>query len=543
MADEGEQSGESSVGVLGWLGFIIINSAAFGIIAVGSVIAWPLGFGISLVYTAITIALAVFLGRRYGDKYRQFVNLLWVLGCSFVFILGLYISINVIGPTEDTSSPSTPGFPGNPDSLTALLPNASSAGLVAWAQDSLWAKHRSPTFASFGGSLFFGGVGNASVTSRDQLWRSPSGAAPALVSPPLTDPYSFAEYQSRLYFSAEPPLPSGSTSRRSRELWSLPSAAGQAEFVASVADGQNGGQVRHLFADADSSLLYFKATYQCPVSGYFTQVESVFSHNGATNSTTNLRSPACPLSNGTGGGSFAASGEPSKAQLWSVLFLACVPMVALAAFVLAFLKMPGMFLNIFAGIWCAVVVVYILAMDRDTSNLTRFLKYFVTIYSAFFTVGIVVVQQLVPDTPNWLDELKTWAVAISSTTFFVIIHINLEIPFTSTAWHWIVYAILCLAHMVYSILVARTIPMVLGAIGAFVVAWKISDAIVDALSFNWSGEVKTLTMLGILAAQGVAIILGAIVYASRREQVDGWARDLLGRCSRGQSKVETVADP
>merc|ERR1719433_1135090 len=99
-------------------------------------------------------------------------------------------------------------------------------------------------------------------------------------------------------------------------------------------------------------------------------------------------------------------------------------------------------------------MVYLLAVDRDTSNMETFLKYFITIYSAAQKVGIFVISVLMPELQQqWLDELKSWAVVFVTGTFFIIIHIDLEIPFNTDAywWRWVIYALLSLELMVFSI--------------------------------------------------------------------------------------------
>merc|ERR1711881_510266 len=111
---------------------------------------------------------------------------------------------------------------------------------------------------------------------------------------------------------------------------------------------------------------------------------------------------------------------------------------------------------------------------------------------------------------EWQDELKSWAVAVVGVSFFVIIHIDLEIPFQPDWWRWVVYAGLTVMQMLLSMVVSRSVPMVAGAIGTLVIAWKIAVEIVALVGIE--GSFAMLTILAIFALQGVGIIVLAIYY-------------------------------
>lgn len=104
-ADSADAQQSVGVGVLGWLGFIIVNLAAWGIVGVTTAISWIFGLGVCLLYIALLIGLAFWL-ERSGSVYKQFINLLWVLAGWFVFIAGAYIAVRVVmGSVLDLTRP------------------------------------------------------------------------------------------------------------------------------------------------------------------------------------------------------------------------------------------------------------------------------------------------------------------------------------------------------------------------------------------------------------------------------------------------------
>merc|ERR1712187_395008 len=141
-------------------------------------------------------------------------------------------------------------------------------------------------------------------------------------------------------------------------------------------------------------------------------------------------------------------------------------------------------------------------------------------------VAIVVVSLLKQNLPKWLEELKTWAVAFVGTSFFIILHIDLEIPFTAEVWPWIVYAMVTLLQVIESSVVSRTVPMVCGAIGLFVISWKVAFELVQLADFD-GGQLNMLALLAIVALQVIGIIVLAIAYAGRRSEVDDFVRAIL----------------
>lgn len=538
-ADKEPSDADAGVGVLGWLGFVIINMAAWGIIAVSSALAWPLGLFIALVYTGILMGLAVFI-QRWGRRYRSFENLLWVLACWFVFILGLYLSVNVVGPAFDEdvqSSPPVNDFT-NYDPIK-LLPVGSSPSLLAWADESSSLDRRDrelPTYAEFQGYVFFRGMSSsfrAKTSSSAILLRSDASSTFA-VTPVLTNPRSFVHFQSQLLFLAW-------SEGQGDGLWSI-SQSGAAQADAALVKSISGpnsfrGSLSDLIVDGGS--LYFRAEYDCDGTWYRT----IYSLNDTSAEPVNLRGNDCKVQSidSSSTGEIDTSDEKPTAVLWGTLLIGIGPMLLVASAIVVYRRLPGLFMNLFLGVGIAVILLYLIGLDEDSidsDGVFTFLKWFITLYTAAAYVSITLVSVLMTKVPELIEDMKPWIVAIAGLPFFIVIHFDLEVPVTQEAWAWLLYSFLAVVQMLISIAVSETFPMVLGALSTFVISWKIAREIVRTIFGPDLGEVETLTLLGIMALQGVGIMAGAILYAGRRAEVDAFVRGALLRCLKQEARVE-----
>ncbi|OLP78528.1 hypothetical protein AK812_SmicGene41288 [Symbiodinium microadriaticum] len=236
----------------------------------------------------------------------------------------------------------------------------------------------------------------------------------------------------------------------------------------------------------------------------------------------------------------------TRTVLWGIIFLAAVPMLILSVYALLWKQMPGLVFNIFGGIQAIAIMVYFLINYDSTpeggtsgpaavygDRFMDFMKWFTLIYTSVLWKALVSWSLITPTAAPWLEEVKTWWAAVVGTAFFVNIHVVLQVPFTTEIWPWVVYALLALLQMLMSAVVQRTVPMVMGALGAFVVAWKIGFEVSEALQFG-SREVQYLTTFAIIGLEGVGIILAAIAFARNRDKVQDWVRGLLccGPCQK-----------
>mmetsp|Transcript_59179 Transcript_59179/g.171577 ORF Transcript_59179/g.171577 Transcript_59179/m.171577 type:complete len:549 (-) Transcript_59179:7-1653(-) len=521
-----------SVGVLGWLGFVIINIAAWGIIGTASAISWGFGFGITLVYTAILIGMAACL-RRYGPKYFAFENLLWVLACWFVFILGMFIVVNVIGPAYDEDRALAPentdpwvAKPIN-NELQSLLPEGSSEALIAYAGSGM-ARVDTPTFAHFEGETFFSGQAEGSL---DSILMRAGGSG--TVEPTLADARSFVIHGGDVFFLARETEVAAGEAKVRRGMWSIRTAAhGVAEYVGGV-------QTLAVEVFAESALeaidgeLYFTADFQCP-AGW---ARSIF-HLDATGTVVDLlRDPTCPgVEPGDGGSATDPSRQKPTAQYWSAIFLACLPLIIMSALVLYFLRMPGAFTGLYAGPAFIIILVYLLAADHNTNH-EPFYKWFLTIYASlgYMTFSAYSIYRG-DDVPELLEQMKHWIVVVVGLLFFVMIHVDTEVPDTDAAGAWVVYALMIPVQMFFSFAMRHVVPLIFAAVFMFVCAWKIAREITRAIYGDNLGEEETIVLLAILALQGIGIIVAAIFYASNRSRIDALARSALSRCTKGSKE-------
>eukprot|EP00929_Paragymnodinium_shiwhaense_P037475 TRINITY_DN19964_c0_g1_i1.p1 TRINITY_DN19964_c0_g1~~TRINITY_DN19964_c0_g1_i1.p1 ORF type:complete len:346 (+),score=52.56 TRINITY_DN19964_c0_g1_i1:492-1529(+) len=308
-------------------------------------------------------------------------------------------------------------------------------------------------------------------------------------------------------------------------------AAAVATVVAAVPEDSSGfPSADHLVVD--NGKLYFKARQWCESAGY--TVPTVYESNGTTAGTKDLRQDACARipNPSTSTDEPSLTGAKPVAALWSTIFLSVLPMMATAAVILALKSMPGMFANLYAGGGIGIIILYLIA-ESNPDNIFDFMKWFIFLYTGVAYIVFTLASILVQKPEGVFEEMKDWIVVFVGGPFFIVIHVISEVPVTTSALAWIAYALLAALQMFISIAVQRTLPLVFGAICTFVISWKISREIVIAILGDQLGETEVLSTLGLMALQGIGIVLGAIFYASRRVDIDAAVRGallkLLGR--------------
>jgi len=288
--------------------------------------------------------------------------------------------------------------------------------------------------------------------------------------------------------------------------------------------------IHSLFSESGGSKLYIKVTYYCPV-GIYTQ-KTIFVTDGTAESTMDLQDSPCSSSSTTSPHDVHIRDRYAAA---STVLLGVLPMVGLASFVLVTRKLPGVLLNILGGIFAAICLLYVAfgAVNRGET----FFKWTATVYTAILWICIVAACVTIVHRREWQDELITWAVAIVAPSFFYIVHIDLNLPWTDGWLEWAIFTAIVSLHAAASMLISRIIPLVLFAIGTFEIALRISYTLVAEV-LGLEGQLQLLIMFALFAVEGIGIILGAIFYASRRSAVETSVRAFLrGSDASGASEA------
>lgn len=531
-ADSADAQQSVGVGVLGWLGFIIVNLAAWGIVGVTTAISWIFGLGVCLLYIALLIGLAFWL-ERSGSVYKQFINLLWVLAGWFVFIAGAYIAVNTLGRDGISTGPYPTGISTSAwqfdQGLQDLLPSNATPSLRTWARSA--GLYDGTDYITFGGSVFF----NGRVNGESRFLRVTGGQTVQVSNRGL----ALTTFQSKLFFVDD-------------RIYSIEENNGVLSNRQAALSYVGGDVVQGIWVEND--VMYYKVNRNCmdPCTGWYGYVSTIFSSSTGTDYT-DLRGDTCDAWStlkqsesacGTGdlGGVSSVLPGPSVESIWGVIFMAAVPMLILSFVVLIRKKMPGLFFNIFGGIVAIVVMVYALVNTLPTQgglDAVNFFKWFFLIFTSVQWIALVAWSLAVEKQEEWLEELKTWATGVVGVTFFITIHFVLQIPIRQDWWLWVIYGLLALTQMLFSAVVKRTLPMVTGALGAFVVAWKVASEVSQAFQIS-SYQLRILALFGIIGLEGVGIILAAIAFARNRDAIQDGVRELL-TCQRCRQKHHSIA--
>ena len=100
-----------------------------------------------------------------------------VLTCVLVFVLGLFVAINIFGDGGSSFS----GNDASPYDPVSLLPVGASAGLIEWAAGGDWQAEQAPTFVAVSGSLLYFSGRAATQSPASLLWvRSDTGVQQVL---------------------------------------------------------------------------------------------------------------------------------------------------------------------------------------------------------------------------------------------------------------------------------------------------------------------------------------------------------------------------
>merc|ERR1719453_1922356 len=91
------------------------------------------------------------------------------------------------------------------------------------------------------------------------------------------------------------------------------------------------------------------------------------------------------------------------------------------------------------------------------------------------------------------------------------------------------YAIFAIGMMVLSIILAQSLPMVLGCIALFIMSGKLAFWVSELLFGESHGELVTLIRFGIMALCGIGLMMIAIKYTSSKRDIDAAVQSYFGR--------------
>lgn len=555
------ETAQTSVGALGWLGFTIVNIAVWGIVTTASMINWGFGFALCLVYTGIIWRIAVTLESRPNGKerYNRFLNLLWLVVCTFVFILGMFIAVEVVGKWWQPSESARPDSAEAPNldasGLPDVLPGDASEELKGWAESASNASSVQ-SFARFADNVYM--LGKAKDNGHaDALLRVDGalGVSPVVSAGngTLHRVQDITEFQSSLFFFAE----DAADAMSDRGLWRLGSdAPGSAVRVVTKADlvgstlatleaplvstGEDAASLLEvgtgddvvyprllsIFRDEASDSLYFSSYYYCrgvsaAFSGCWAHVYSIYRSDGTAAGTVDLRGDVCSAACATGAeGTFLGFEAENRMELWGVLILAVFPMMGVAFYVMHSKEVASPIVSLWLGGQLIGLLLYELvggnSLAETVELLTHagFLTWFITVYNVVWYVALGVWSLNVWTLPEWQEEMKTWAVFVVGWTSLVMIHIVLQVPFTTNPWAWNAYTMLTLVQLLLGVMVSRPVPMIAGCFCLFIMSWKVATEFVHVTSFEGE-ESRFLVLLALMVLEGTIIVMTAMALANK----------------------------
>lgn len=509
---------EVGVGPLGWLGFAIMNFAAWGIITTGHSIASTLGFVICLAYTLALVGVAVCVERRDKTKYHQFVNLLWVLVATFILVLGVYFSVQVFGPHH------APGNGGNSnfgkDTLGELLPETAGTEVRHWLEDDDWQPEPKPSYISFGSSLYFRGKDNS---SQEVLLRI-EGATVTRVRPTLSEVYlqnNYALLNSSILFTAK------NETEYSESIYRIDEDDPDvAQWTISPRDVMDmGADFSDMFPDQQSSTLYIRGSYYCHGCGV--SVETLLSSDGTTSGTKDLRGDVCTDACKDNSDEYVEWGnEEITATMWGGLLLGVLPMMVVAGIVLALKKLGALILNLLVGVMLMVYVLWGLSLEGRRPSDLEFYMWFLMFYASLLYSALFAWSLTHSSLPKWQEELKAWATDFTAVLFVFILHDRLSIPYDDAAWRWVVFGGATFLQMLLAAVISRPPPMICAAGGLFELAGYYSYQLVNLVPWP-SEQIQMIATLLIFALAGMFIIAAAMYYAGNRVKIERFVRALL----------------
>ena len=545
--------------VFSWLGGSLVNLAFLVLISWGSASLWPLGLVLCVLYTASLFTLGCCLRAKFPANATVgiAVNLVLLLATFGIGVSGLFLPINLLGcdwqrfspPSADTWSTPTDGLSETVKQFA--LENSPSGGTASMV--TLWQDERGGTyFAAFNGSAPVHPTCGPSCSAQG-VWFSPRGSqeaaascstesescswrhfAPQLLSTTLLYPRAlvvvqrFLQHERRACMVVDDYSASGT----SKVAVACASGADLVLIDAPEAGDRGFGWVQDLLVD--DVHVWFKS--QPPDGSSFYPPGGVLWRADPVTLTATLVSrrvgdeeaaPPPPRAPGYEPAPACDEAAGVRAQALGALFLATLPMLTVA--IILWVKKPGvpsMPFATFAGASALVVNLYTI-IEPSGKSLGDVLRWWFTSFSIVW-LALMLALHAAQRLPS---DAFSWAVNVGAVGFFGAMHAQLKVPVEDVWWQWLLYNLLCVIPLLaYAIASSRAMPLVLGAAGLFLDAFRLSSLLADLTSDTTAQVLIRFLVLGVT---GVLVVVAGLAYHRFSKQVEAWADGVLAKVFGG----------
>ena len=547
-----------------WVGGILVNLSLIFLVSWGTATLWPLGLGISIIYTALLFVAAVCLRKRKPKDTEAAVGLLFLLGVIGVGASGTILAYNTVG----CERPLPPGqdvnewiFPDDVDGATAEV--------KAWALESRWASYSDvASFAHTPASgTFFKGK-NASMTE-DGVMHSAGGMLPLPVDD-LTNPTNFvAAAVSTVCFTAWAPttttstavdtVPSSSSPTTQQDVYCC--SGGSSSCAAIDPNLAERSEYSNNYSPDDllvaNSLLWFKANPPYGSSansqGVVYRSESPFTSATLVSRPVSSSNPLPPPPSPPALPPATTPGAPSPApapdscfgdegvrvMALATIFLATLPSLITSIVLWYKLQLPTMAFATFVGVSALVINIYAI-IDPDGSEAASLMKWWFAIFGALW-LGCFAAIKLAERSD---EQTIAWAVNAGCIAYIAAIHSLTEVPITDQPLPWIAYNLLGTFPMIaYALLVsgvAAGLPVIIASTGLMLDAWRITFAVTDLVGDE---TLKLFLRFLVLGVVGAMIVGAGVVYARYRKALTDWVDEMAAKlCGPCRPKKVSFSD-
>ena len=555
--------------VFSWLGGSLVNLAFLVLISWGSASLWPLGLVLCVLYTASLFTLGCCLRAKFPANATVgiAVNLVLLLATFGIGVSGLFLPINLLGcdwqrfspPSADTWSTPTDGL-SEAVSRFALenSPGGATASMVTTEHGAYFAAFNgsAPVHPTCGPSCSAQGVwyspaasdvpesqnppqwwpdpGPPQLLSGRRLSRGDSSSAPVEVTTLLYPRALVAvEEGGHLHWPRACMLVDAYSARGTSEVSLACASFADLVLVDAPEAGERGfGWVQDLLVD--DGLVWFKS--QPPDGSSFYPPGGVLWRADPATLTATLVSrrvgdeeaaPPPPRAPGYEPAPACDEAAGVRAQALGALFLATLPMLTVA--IILWVKKPGvpsMPFATFAGASALVVNLYTI-IEPSGASLGDVLRWWFTSFSIVW-LALMLALHAAQRLPS---DAFSWAVNVGAVGFFGAMHAQLKVPVEDLWWQWLLYNLLCIIPLLaYAIASSRAMPLVLGAAGLFLDAFRLSSLLADLTSDTTAQVLIRFLVLGVT---GVLVVVAGLAYHRFSKQVEAWADGLLAKVFGG----------